>query len=540
MNGTQLPLRPYQRQAIEEVSAHHTRGVNRPAVVIPTGGGKTVTFAHMAASNPRRTLVLAHREELIEQAHAKLTAVAPRLRPGIEMASRTAGDAQAVVGSVQSMCTERRLAAWASDAFGLVVVDECHHAASETYDRVMRHLGCYDGTPTVGFTATLARGDGVGLGHVWQAVVEPTSILQMIEDGYLVEPRGIRVPLDFDISRASVSGGDYTAGSLGQVMEDAGFEQAVAKAWLEHAEGRATLVFTPTIATAKAAAQALREVGCRAEAVWGEMDKDARRAAVQGLRDGTLDALTNCNVLTEGTDIPRAAVAIMARPTRSRVLYQQMAGRVLRKDPEDPGKVEALILDLVGVTADHRLRTLVDLAAGQLPAKARAERPEAEDGETLTEAVARVSGVRLGAAHAVDLFRASDSVWLSTEGGHWFVPAGEGQVFLREWPTRNGWSVGWMPRTGEPVPLGRATVLARARALGEEHAARADRAAGRRPSTTGRDAAWRGREPSPNQLGTAAKMRVEVPPGATAGEVSDLISARVAGKIDRYFARRGA
>jgi superfamily II DNA or RNA helicase len=509
--------------------------------------GKTVTFGHLAATNPGRTLVLAHREELIHQAHAKLTAIAPGLRPGIEMASRTAGDAQAVVGSIQSMASERRLAAWPRDAFSLIVVDEAHHAAAQTYVTVMQHFGCYAATPTVGFTATLARGDGVGLGGVWQDVVYEKSLLQMITEGYLVNPRGLTVPIGVDMSQAKVSAGDYTAGSVGAALEDAGFEQGVAKVWAEHARGRATIVFCPTVATAQAAAEALRAAGARARAVWGAMDPKDREEAVAGLADGSLDVLANCQILTEGTDIPRAEVAIMARPTRSQVLFTQMIGRVLRPFP---GKTDALVIDLVGGTRDQKLCTLIDLAAGELPD--RATKPKPKDGETLVEAVERATKVHIGTATSVNLFGERRANWLQTPGGHWFIPAPDGQVFVRERPTRNGYTVAHMARgAAEPIPLGRAGDLDLAMALGEEHAARMERTAAReraaatgvsaRVPATGRFAAWRTRaQPSPKQLATAARHGITVPEGATAGQVSDLIAIRFAERIDRFFDGRDA
>lgn len=499
--------------------------------------GKTVTFGHLAAANPGRTLVLAHREELIKQAHVKLTAIAPGLRPGIEMASRTAGDAQAVVGSVQSMSSKRRLAAWPRDSFSLIICDEAHHAAARTYVDVMEHFGCYaetGGPLTVGFTATLARGDGVGLGGVWQEVAYEKSLLEMIVEGYLVNPSAITVPLDFDISRAKVQGGDYTEGSLGGLLTEAGFEQAVVHAWKEHAQGKATLVFTPTVATAQAAAAALREAGAKAEAVWGAMDRADREKAVAGLGDGTLDVLTNCNILTEGTDIPRAEVAILARPTRSRVLFTQMIGRILRPHADKTG---ALVIDLVSATADNKLCTLVDLAAGDLPEGK--PKPEPKEGETLTEAVERARGVRLGTAQAVNLFGSSKSVWLQTHAGYWFVPAGGGQIFLREVPGDRGWNIGWMPREGAPTPLAGAPDLELAMALGEEKAERAERAANRTFVAGKRDARWRSRRPSEKAIESAGRWGVAVPPEATAGEVSDLISVEIASaRIDRYFGAR--
>lgn len=510
--------------------------------------GKTVVTSHLIGEEiapGERALFLAHREELVDQAAEKMRAIIPGARVGIEMANRKADlSCEVVVASVPTLASARRIVKWPCDAFRKVIVDECHHALSDTYVKVMDYFGCYapNGTDTLGVTATLARGDGAGLGTVWQEVAYERSVLEMIVDAYLVNPRGRRVEVDIDFSQVRTKGGDYVASELGEALTEAGFEQVITEAYLRHGGGRPGLVFTPTVATAQSAAEALRAAGVKAQAVWGEMDRAARAEAINGLRNGDLDILTNCAVLTEGTDIPRAEVAIMARPTKSGVLYRQMVGRVLRPFP---GKTEALILDIVGSTTDHRLCNLLDLADGEIKAKAK-KKPEDEqqellDGETLLDGVDRIerrSKVRKVSATDVNLFASTSKVvWLQTAGGIWFIPAGDGQVFVREWSMKPGmWVLGRMPRTGDPEPLGKAPDLTLAMALGEEHAARIDRAGGARFSR--KNARWRDQEPKTAQLQTAERFGIQVPAGATSGEVSDMISIRVAtSRIDRYFAK---
>jgi superfamily II DNA or RNA helicase len=531
-------MRGYQRDCVDAIRKEWANGVRRVAAVIPTGGGKTIIFSHMASDEEQgRTLILAHRQELVDQAAGKICAVAPRMNVGVDMADRRAdASCHAVVASVQTLASERRIRRWERDAFTQVIVDECHHSVSKTYLGILDYFGSMaesGGTRTAGFTATLQRGDGIGLGSVWRSVAYTRSLVEMIAEGFLVNPAGISVQVDADFSAAPTSHGDYTAAGLGEILEDSGFEKIVAEAYCEHATGRPGIVFTPTVATAQAAARALCEVGVKAEAVWGDMDPVARRAAVEGLRDGTLDVLSNCQVLTEGTDIPRAEVAVMARPTRSATLYTQMAGRVLRPYP---GKTGALIIDLVGVTADHKLKTLVDLAAGQIPGKRDDDR--AEDGETLTDAVQRIAHIKLGAARAVDLFAESASVWLQTSGGYWFIPAGGGYIALLPGPGGQ-YAVALFPPGDSPPQYGRPVPeLALAMALGEERASAMDGRGVARVRTASRDAPWRRRNaaPSEKQLAACRRMRVAVPPGANAGDVSDLISVRVASRrIDRYF-----
>lgn len=535
-----LPLRDYQRAAIDAVRSVWATGVNRTAVVLPTGAGKTVVFSHMAAEETGRTLVIAHRQELVDQAAAKIRTIAPGFKVGVDMADRRAdSDCRAVVASVQTLASEKRRARWEPGAFTQVVVDECHHAVADTYVRVLEYFGCMadGGTRTAGFTATLQRGDGVGLGNVWgKEVAYSVSILEMVRRGNLVNPTGVYVPLNINLSNVKVSAGDYTAKSLDAELRAAGFDQVIAEAYREHAAERQGIVFTPTVATAQDAAAAFCAAGFKAQAVWGDMDKEAREAAIQAFRDGETQILCNCMILTEGFDAPQASCVVMARMTRSASLYIQMAGRVLRPHRES-GKTDALVLDLVGVANDHKLRTLVDLAGGELPEQRKGER--ATDGETLLDAVDRIIGRKstLGEPQAVDLFASRDSVWLRTKAGYWFIPAGGGYVALYPGPDCCAVALfppgdvppRWDPRRIPDIDL--------AMAVGENEAGRIDRASGRF-STSARGAAWRGRSaPSERQLARAARMRIEVPEGATSGEVSDLITAKEATRrIDRHFA----
>jgi superfamily II DNA or RNA helicase len=533
-----LPLRPYQEAAIDAVMASWARGVLRPAVVIATGGGKTVIFSHMAAAEPERTLILAHRQELVAQAAGKLLDVAPHMHVGVEMAESRARDAHVVVASVQTMASPRRREMWRQDAFAQVIVDECHHGTATTYREILDYFGCFDQTRTLGVTATLARGDGAGLGEVWQEVAYERGIKEMIADGYLVEPHGKVVPLEgLDFSKVTTSHGDYTATSLGEQLTEAGMAEHVAAAYVEHAKGRRGIVFTPTVQTAQDAAVALNAAGVKAEAVWGEMADDHRKRVIAQFRSGEVQVLTNCMVLVEGFDAPEASCVVMARPTKSAPLYIQVVGRVLRPAPW-AGKTDALVIDIVGASRQHKIRTLKDLSLR--PAKKFGDVERAEgDGSGEAE---EVETLRHGVVEEVALFEESNRLWLRTKGGHWFIPAGGGFVFLRPWPQGGGYSVGWFGRYDDkPKLIQKVTDLGYAMARGEASAEEADRMSGKF-RTSSKEARWRSElAPTERQLQTAAKMRIKVPRRATAGQVSDLITAKIAtSRIDGYFANRAA
>lgn len=552
-----LPLRPYQEDALRAVAEAWER-INRPAVILPTGSGKTHCFTHLAAREPGRTLILAHRKELVEQAAGTLRAVVPDLPVGIDMAESYAHPwHRAVVATVQTLSSERRLSRWAPDAFGVVVVDESHHAAAGSYRQLLDYFGCMadgpGGTRAVGFTATLARGDGRGLGSIWQEVAFERSILQMIEDvdpatgrGYLVRPHGISAPLDsFDLSRVRVSHGDYTDASIGEQLELSEFAPKVAAAYREHAADRPGIVFTPTVRTAQMAAEALKAEGFTAAAVWGAMDPGERKKAIAGFRNGDIQILCNCLVLTEGFDAPRASCCAICRPTKSAPLLIQMAGRVLRPYIADDGTVkeDALILDLVQATKQHKLETLKDLSLDPSDDEGEVMKTPEPDEDDEFPKRRRARKAVYGKTEEVDLFGRSTSVWLRTDGGHWFVPAGGGYVFLDPyWPGDGVYTIGWMPPADSPQPvtkLGSAPELPLAMALGERHATHADRASGRAFATSARTAPWRVRAaPTAKQLTTAARLRLDVSASMTSGQVSDMITVRLASRrVDRFLAR---
>ena len=201
-----LALRPYQRDALTAIEQGHTDGIRRPLVALPTGTGKTVIFSHLLRRRPGRALVLAHRDELIEQAADKLRAVGGTgVEPGIVKAERDEHDRPLVVASVQTLARPGRLSRLARD-FATIVVDEAHHAAADSYRRILMNLGAFgpDGPLVVGFTATPERGDKLGLDAVFQHIVYRQDILPMIEQGYLVDLRAVQVRLAANLDRVTV------------------------------------------------------------------------------------------------------------------------------------------------------------------------------------------------------------------------------------------------------------------------------------------------------------------------------------------------
>lgn len=535
-----LKLRDYQTEAIESTFAAWADGIRRPAVVLPTGMGKTVVFAHLIDrfiyENPRsQILVLVHRDELADQAIKKIREVSPELIVGKVKAEFNEIGAQVLVCSVQTLAVPKRLAqVQRAVRVGLIITDECHHAVAESWKKI---YATFPEALNVGFTATLARGDGIGLGDVWDEVVCSKSVLYGISKGYLTDVRGQEVTLSsFNLGGVKTSRGDYQSGDLGRALEESDLSEVLPKAYLEHAADRPGVVFTPTVETATDVADSFNDAGIKTAVISGNTPTPERQKIYEDYRQGRTQVLSNCMVLTEGFDAPWASCAVIARPTQSTPLYIQMVGRVLRPHP---GKTDALVLDVVGASANNKLSTLVDLAPEEVS--------EINTGESLAEAVLRedkeqeekkggfVVSKSSDLAMSlklknIDLFEGSSQAWLLTDKGVMFIPVGDGEVFLWKNSAQDGtWDVCYAPKTGKWQRLRTSLSLGMAQAWAETEADE------RMPFNTGRSASWRRKKASEKQLGLARNLGLNVSEKMNSGEVGNLISRKFATKkFDRY------
>ncbi|MFF2640343.1 DEAD/DEAH box helicase [Streptomyces niveus] len=522
--------RPYQRTAIQALTTAWQGAHNRLAVVLPTGAGKTVVFANLIAGmlgslNGRRALVIAHREELLTQAADKIKAVCPELRVGIVKAERDEHqDMDVIVASVQTLAVERRREA--VQDIGVVIVDECHHAAAPSYLAVLKHFGAWHGVPVAGFTATMTRTDG-GLAEVWQEVVYTLDILDMIADNYLCDVRGKSVTVaGLDLDSVKTSAGDLQDGQLGQALDDSGAAEVVADAYRQLAAARPGVVFTPTVATAQSMAHAFTDAGITAAAVWGDMPREDRAATLARYKSGAVQVLTNCMVLTEGFDAPWTSCVVVARPTKSPGLYCQMVGRGLRLSP---GKTDALVLDVVGAATRHKLASIVDLTGRETAAL--------DEDQTLREAVEafeaeerRKQNLARLEFEDINLFQQSGVRWLRTDTGTWFIPLRDDLfVFLARDEAGMYRVRRWTAYEGVRAPnQDFARPLADTMGWTEHHAKRLAPAA-----FVTRGARWRSGAPSNKQLAFCRRFRIHVPAGSTAGDVSDLQAIHRVSKILR-------
>lgn len=397
-------LRPYQREACDAIVGEFSRGRRSTLLVLPTGGGKTIVaskLAHYAVENVGKVLMLSHREELVRQAVDKFGRAA-QLQMAVEMADETTGGAIWMVDGVSASVPtlgrkgSKRLADYAPDAFGLIIVDEAHHAVAAGYRRILGH---FPQARVLGLTATPDRLDGQGMGQVFESVAYAYDIRQAIADGYLapIVQRVIEIE-SMELRSVKVRAGDFQAGELEAEMLKDETLHAVAKVTVQEAGDRPTLVFASGVAHANALQGLLNHYTGRDDAavtITGETPKHIRDRAVREFGAGGVQFLTNVGVFTEGFDVPPTACVVMARPTKSRALYAQCVGRGTRLHP---GKADCLVLDFVGAADDHSLVGVVDVLDGAVdtPTKIRVrklqrERPDAPVDGLLAMAVQQLA-----------------------------------------------------------------------------------------------------------------------------------------------------
>ncbi|MEK9724345.1 MAG: DEAD/DEAH box helicase [Rhodospirillaceae bacterium] len=345
-----VELRDYQETALRELRLSIAAGRRRTLLVAPTGSGKTTIAAAMIQAAVRRdlgVLFLAHRKELIEQASARLDTF------GVDHGIIKAGTSRVKpwelvqVASVQTLMNRKLPPAH------LVIVDEAHRTLSATYRRILDTYMAADAWAVVGLTATPCRTDGRGLGDFYDDLVEAAKVEDLVAAGVLVEPVVYVPPPDRrpDLSGVEVSRfGDYNEAQLAAAMNKRELVGDIVAHWQRHAAGRLTVVFAASVEHSLAIRDQFREAGVVCEHIDGTTHELERARILADLRAGRVRVVTNCQVLTEGWDLPDCAVAVLARPTKSRGLYLQMVGRVLRSAP---GKADAVILDHGGCAWQH-------------------------------------------------------------------------------------------------------------------------------------------------------------------------------------------
>jgi len=427
--------------------------------------------------------------------------------------------APTVVASVQTLSRRTRLTRLVPD-FQTIVIDEAHHAPAPTYRRILECCQAWrpDGPLVVGVTATPERGDRQSLRQVFDTIVYQKTLLEMMQAGYLVDLRALQVLLQADFDALRTQHGDFVDTELETLLLAANAPAQVLAAFQAHAADRKALLFTPTVALAYAMAATFCAAGIAAEALDGTTPLATRRAILQRLHTGETRVVANCAVLTEGFDEPSVNCIIVARPTQSALLYQQMLGRGTRTYP---GKTDCLLLDVVGVSTRHTLHTAATLFGCDTVRLAQQsvleildarERHTSEEGEPITGTLRSTP---------VDLFARRALRWVQTRQGAWVLSLGAQHGTLRLRPdSPETWQVMQVRRDADPMALGDTLPLAYAQGLAEDYARHLGVV-----RLVEAEAPWRQHPATEKQTALFHKLGTATRQGMTKGEAADLLSA---------------
>jgi superfamily II DNA or RNA helicase len=314
-----VKLRDYQLRAIDLVRAEYRRGRKAVLLVLPTGAGKTATASQLiawAVARGRRCLFVVHRREIVLDTHRRL--VAAGVPCGVVMAGEKPSDASVQVCSVQTLVAREQ-----HPAADLIVWDEAHHCAAETYRDIRAQ---YPSAWHLGLTATPERSDGAPLGDAFESLVAPITVGELVAAGHLA-------PIDV------VAPPTRLQSAIGATPADA---------WREHGGGRPAVIFTGTIAESR---ECVASLGERAAHIDGGTPRRERDEILRRFEAGELDVLSNCAVLTEGWDSARAEVCVLARGCGSLPVYLQTIGRVRRTGGNAAKR--CLLIDLAGAAHEH-------------------------------------------------------------------------------------------------------------------------------------------------------------------------------------------
>lgn len=312
-------LRPYQVRAIDLVRDAYRRHRKAVLLVLPTGAGKTATASQLiawAVARGRRCLFVVHRREIVLDTHRRL--IAAGVPCGVVMAGETSTDASVQVCSVQTLVAREQ-----HPPADLIVWDEAHHCAAETYREIRAQ---YPSAWHLGLTATPERSDGAPLGDAFEELIAPITVAELVDLGHLA-------PIDV------IAPPQRLQGAIGATPADA---------WCEHGGGRPAVVFTGTIAESR---ECVATLGERAAHIDGSTPRRERDEILRRFEAGDLDVVSNCSVLTEGWDSARAEVCVLARGCGSLPVYLQTIGRVRRTGGRTDKR--CLLLDLAGAAHEH-------------------------------------------------------------------------------------------------------------------------------------------------------------------------------------------
>lgn len=349
--------RPRQQKAIDDLRSAYRRGFKAPILIAPTGFGKSATaicMIHSALEKGNRVWFIAHLKEILNDTSNRLSDA------GVEhgwIAAGRDGNHRLPVQVAMVQTLVRRLDRYTPP--DLIIVDEAHLAVANTYQQIFEWAGAGPkfkrpgGTRLLHLTASPCRLDGRGMGEVADLLVPTCGTQDLIDEG-LLAPIRYYAPSEPDLSGVHTVAGDFNQGELAAAMDKPVITGSAVQHYRKLADGRPAVAFCVTVEHATNVAEQFRQAGYRAVAISGDSDTVERDAALQGLRDGSLDVVCNCALWVAGVDAPSIGCIIQLAPTQSVVKYLQSVGRGLRTHP---GKEDCIILDHAGNVKRHGLPT---------------------------------------------------------------------------------------------------------------------------------------------------------------------------------------
>ncbi len=421
-----------------------------------------------------------------------------------------------VIASIQSASRGKRLSDLQKAGFDLCIIDEAHHSAAPTYEKLVRELGFLSGDPSkmlLGVTATPKRGDGVRLSSIFQEIVFNRSIAWGIKNSYLSPLIGRRISTRVSLKGVHTQSGDFVASQLSRAINVPGRNKLIAESYQRYGSGRKkTLAFCADVQHAKGLAEMFNAAGIPSATLHGKMDIDERRNILHAFESGKVRVLTNCGVLTEGFDSPQVDSILLCRPTRSPGLYVQCVGRGTRVSP---GKADCLVIDFVDASR-HSLCNFQNSLDGVVgsPPEEKERRPKNPFAPQPIEAID--GSFETSNVQEIDFFGRSQFAWVQV-GDAWHLPISDKKDIWVRRTSANGYrtilhdSGIAHPLSNRELPLDYATGLA------EDWV---------RNNTTGvlarKDAKWRSDSVSEKQLAALAMFGIR-DPNLAKGDASDLL-----------------
>jgi superfamily II DNA or RNA helicase len=375
-------MRPYQKEAIAAVRGEFGKGAKSTLVTLPTGAGKTVLFAELCRLVlPKRTLIIVHRDELLNQAARKIEDIAG-LVPGIEQGRRRSlPDDSVVVASIQSLARGRVLS---GPPFALCVIDEAHHAPAASYRNTIERLAP---RYLLGVTATPFREDKLALSDLFETDAYSKTLFDLIKDGWLCNVMVRTLPVGIDLSGVRIAKRDFSEADIAAALEP--MIEALAQIIASDYSDRKLLTFCPLRETSMRWTKALQSHGLAAAHIAG--DSVDRKEILAAFNANDIRFLSNASLLTEGYDEPSIDTVLILRPTKSRVLYSQMIGRGTRLFE---GKPHLTVLDPLFLSERHNVLSVADIVAKTKEEANDIEELMEDGGLDLSEAVQTVAQSR--------------------------------------------------------------------------------------------------------------------------------------------------